>query len=134
MAVVPYLTFTDEAQQALDTYVEAFGAEVLGLTRFSEAGIPVPPGTENRIIQVVLSFAGGTVRMSDSFGDGTLGNGDRTAVAVEAPEDAIRRAFDLLAADGTVVNALQETFFSPAYGSVVDRFGVRWELAATAEK
>jgi PhnB protein len=43
-------------------------------------------------------------------------------------EDAVeaRRVFDALAEGGTVGMAFGETFWSPGYGSLTDRFGVPW--------
>jgi PhnB protein len=40
----------------------------------------------------------------------------------------VRRAFDALAEGGEVTQPLIETFFSPAFGTCVDRFGVSWML------
>jgi PhnB protein len=37
-----------------------------------------------------------------------------------------RRWFDQLADGGRVVNAFSETFWTPGYGSLVDKFGVPW--------
>jgi PhnB protein len=39
-----------------------------------------------------------------------------------------RRVFKALAKGGVVRMALQRTFWSPAFGVVVDRFGVPWEI------
>ena len=37
--------------------------------------------------------------------------------------------FNALAAGGTVKIPLQKTFWSSAYGLVVDRFGIPWEVS-----
>jgi len=39
-----------------------------------------------------------------------------------------RRVFAEMAEGGEVKAAMQETFWSPGYGILVDRFGVRWEV------
>ena len=41
------------------------------------------------------------------------------------PDDA-RRVFDQLAEGGTVAMPVSETFWSPAFGMVTDRFGIPW--------
>jgi PhnB protein len=40
------------------------------------------------------------------------------------------RVFDALGEGGKVTQALQETFFSPAFGMCVDRFGTPWMIVA----
>jgi PhnB protein len=44
-----------------------------------------------------------------------------------SPADA-HRIFAALAEGGTVQMAIQETFWSSAFGMVVDRFGILWEI------
>lgn len=48
-------------------------------------------------------------------------------VDVEGVEKA-RRIFTALADGGSVSMPVQETFWSPAFGVVVDRFGIPWEI------
>ena len=44
-------------------------------------------------------------------------------------EKVCERMFNALAAGGTVKIPLQKTFWSSAYGLVVDRFGIPWEVS-----
>jgi len=41
-----------------------------------------------------------------------------------------KRTFAILAEGGEVKLPLQQTFWSPAFGVVIDRFGVPWEVSA----
>jgi len=43
------------------------------------------------------------------------------------------RLFHALEAGGAVQMPLTETFFSPSFGMVADRFGVLWMILATPE-
>jgi PhnB protein len=47
--------------------------------------------------------------------------------------DDARTVFEALAEGGSVNQALTETFFSPAFGMCVDRFGTLWMVSAAAE-
>jgi PhnB protein len=38
------------------------------------------------------------------------------------------RIFQLLAKDGTVVMALEKTFWADRFGVLVDRFGIKWQI------
>ncbi|HET9943486.1 MAG TPA: VOC family protein, partial [Terriglobia bacterium] len=42
--------------------------------------------------------------------------------------DEADRLFHALAEDGTVTMPLQETFWTPRFGSVIDRFGISWAV------
>ncbi len=44
------------------------------------------------------------------------------------------RVFEALAEGGTVTQPLIETFFSPAFGICVDRFGTPWMITAEGEQ
>jgi len=44
----------------------------------------------------------------------------------------VQRVFEALAAGGEITQPLLETFFSPAFGMCVDRFGTPWMLSAEA--
>lgn len=46
-----------------------------------------------------------------------------------------QRVFDALSEGGTVAMAFGETFFSPGFGSLTDRFGIPWmvNIAPTAD-
>ena len=43
------------------------------------------------------------------------------------------RVFHALAENGEIRIPLQETFWSPSYGVLVDRFGVPWEISCEAQ-
>lgn len=63
--------------------------------------------------------------------DGTpheVGNNVTLAV-VNHDQNEIQTAFDTLKEEGSVKMDLQETFWSPCYGQVIDKFGIHWQLS-----
>lgn len=51
------------------------------------------------------------------------------SLSVDMPNaDSAQRAFDALAQGGQVQMSLGETFFSPCFGMLTDRFGVGWMI------
>ncbi len=50
----------------------------------------------------------------------------------DAPEHA-KRFYEALLEGGQVVMPLQETFWSPAYGIVSDKYGVYWNISTEVE-
>jgi PhnB protein len=63
--------------------------------------------------------------MSDGCDDKSKFDGFRLALTVPTEAEA-RKAFDALAAGGSVQMPLNKTFWSPCYGMVTDRFGLGW--------
>lgn len=51
-----------------------------------------------------------------------------TIAYVSSDEAAIRKAFEKLKAEGEVEMELQETPWSKAYGSLTDKFKVKWQF------
>jgi PhnB protein len=54
-------------------------------------------------------------------------------VGLDDPDEA-HRVFDALAAEGQVQMALGETFFSPAFGMCIDRFGTPWMVTVELQQ
>lgn len=131
MYVQPYLFFGGRAEEAVDFYKRALGAEVEMLMRFSESPEPpapgmVPPGAEDRVMHMCLRVGETQVMGSDGCGEGGQafqGFALSLTVADEAEAD---RVFTALADGGEVQMPLGKTFFSPCFGMVADRFGVSW--------
>ena len=44
-----------------------------------------------------------------------------------------KRIYEALREGGQVVMPLQETFWSPAYGIVADKYGVNWNISTEAK-
>ncbi|MFG1428243.1 VOC family protein [Roseixanthobacter glucoisosaccharinicivorans] len=131
MLVQPYLTFDGKCEEALAFYKTALGAEVDLLMRYSEAPEPPPPGmvvpgSENKIMHAsfkigesILMASDGGCRNSTSF------QGFSLSLAVASEAEA-QRVFTALSQGGQIQMPLGQTFFSPCFGMVADRFGISW--------
>ena len=130
-AITPYLFFGGRCDEALAFYREALGAEVEMVMRFNESPDPVPagmlqPGFEKKVMHASFRVRGIPLMASDGCDDRSVKfDGFRLALTVPAEAEA-RKAFDALAAGGSVQMPLGPTFWSPCYGMVTDRFGVGW--------
>lgn len=61
---------------------------------------------------------------------------DMASVSVNHPvadKASGQKLFDALAEGGTVMMPYEETFFSPAFGMVTDRFGTSWMIGVLTE-
>ena len=133
--MTPYLFFDGRAQEAIDFYRQALGAEVQMLMRFKDSPSPEhnPPGSGDKVMHSCLAIAGGPVMISDGKCAGRP-SFQGFALSYDAADEAdAQRRFAALAEGGQVQMPLGETFFARAFGMVADRFGVSWMVIAGAK-
>jgi len=129
-AITPYLTFGGRCEEALAFYRDALGAEVELLMRFDQSPESPPPGMlqagfEKKVMHCSFRVRGVLLMASDGCDDKSNFEGFRLSLQVPTEADA-RRAFDALAAGGTVQMPMTKTFWSPCFGMVTDKFGLGW--------
>jgi PhnB protein len=131
MHVQPYVFFNGRAEEAIEFYRRALGAEVQMLMRFKESPDPpppgmLPPGSENKVMHASLRFGETIVMVSDGRCAGQPEfQGFSLSIAV-ADAPTADRIFSALAEGGQVQMPLGQTFWSPRFGMVTDRFGLAW--------
>jgi PhnB protein len=138
MQVQPYLMFNGRCQEAVDLYRVVLGAEVEMLMRFSEAPDQPPPGVVppdwgDKIMHCCLKIGDTRVMASDGCAsEGFDFKGISLSASVTDAAEA-DRVFAALAAGGKVTMPLGQTFFSPRFGMLVDRFGLAWMVIVPQE-
>lgn len=126
------------AAEAIQFYEEALGAIILHRDTFAvtpeNPEFQLPPEAKDRIMHARLQIGESQLMLSDTYPGQPHQVGSHITIAVSAEDpDKARQIFDALAAGGRVDMPLQETFFSPAYGSVTDKFGVPFQIVVEAE-
>ena len=134
MTLQPYLFFDGRCDEAIDFYKRAVGAEVVMLMRFKDtpASAPQmhPPGMAERVMHARLRIGDATVFVSDGRCGGKP-KFDGFSLSITAPTTAeAERLFAALGEGGQVIMPMGQTFFSPRFGMVADRFGVPWQVIA----
>lgn len=132
-AVQPYLFFEGRAEEAIEFYKEALGAELEMLLRYSDSPEAPPPdklpaGTQNKIQHASIRVGSSTISLSDGHCSGTPAFKGFAITLVMHDVGEVERAFKALSVGGQPVQPLIATFFSPSFGMVVDKFGVMWML------
>jgi PhnB protein len=129
MSLHPYLFFTDTTRAAMTRYQEILGGD---LDIMSAADLPPGEDTpfetaDDFVIHAALTFGDGDLLMAsdDPTGDGSGVKGAALNLTLTDADEA-RRIFEAFADGGRIDMALGETFWSPLFGSCVDRFGVTW--------
>jgi PhnB protein len=98
------------------------------LMRFRESPDPgmVSPGSEEKVMHSSFRVGDAIVLASDGrCQENTNFQGISLTLSVADAAEAEKR-FGALADGGQVQMPLTETFFSPRFGMVADRFGVSW--------
>ena len=134
--VQAYLFFDGRCDEALEFYRQALGAEVEMLMRFKDSPEPAQcgSGSGDKVMHASFRIGGTTVMASDGRCEGKPSfQGFALALSVPTEAEADRR-FAALAKGGQVQAPLAKTFFSPRFGMVADRFGVRWMVIVPAEE
>jgi PhnB protein len=137
-AITPYLDFAGRCEEALKFYGQALGAKVEMMMRFNESPEPTPPGMlqagfETKIMHSSFSIDGVRLMATDGCNDKSKFDGFQLAFTV-ATEAEAHKAFNALAAEGSIVMPLCKTFWSPCFGMVTDKFNVRWMVMVPGEQ
>ena len=135
--IQPYLFFGGRCEEAIAFYKSALGAELEMQMKFNESPAPVPegmlaPGWEDKVMHASLRIGECVVMASDGCNadDGNFSGFSLSLVPSDATEAT--RLFEALSDGGTVLMPLGETFWSPCYGMVTDRFGLQWMISVMA--
>jgi len=130
--VQAYLFFDGKCEEAIEFYKKALGAEVNMLMRYKDSPEPPPPGRappdSNKVMHASFRVGETQIRASDGRCTGKPKfEGFALSITVPTESEADRR-FKALADGGKVQMPLTQTFFSPRFGMVADRFGVMWMI------
>lgn len=132
----PYLNFDGDGQEAVHFYTEVLGGELVGVMTYGEAedAEDLPENTRDMVMNAQINLkSGDTLMISDvppGMGMPNFQKGNNVSVTVLFDEiEEARSVFNKLSEGGKVGMELQETFWSPLYGSVTDRFGIEWQIS-----
>ncbi|MFP7254181.1 VOC family protein [Terribacillus goriensis] len=133
-----YIVTNGNGQEAVKLYEEALGAQVLHIQTFGEMpedpNHPIPAEAKDRVLHAHLKVGGNDLMLSDTFPGQPLELGDQVGIAVisSTPEET-KDVFEKLSGGGQIIMELQQTFWSPLYGQVKDKFGVTWQVSTADE-
>jgi len=125
--LTPYLSFRDNAREAMDFYQSVFGGELTRST-FGEFQVSEDPAETDKIMHSQLESPSGLVLMaSDTPNRIDLVAGSNFTVSLSGDDEAeLRGYWDKLAEGGTVSMPLEKAPWGDSFGQLIDRFGVGW--------
>ena len=130
-----YVFFDGTCAEAMRFYETTLGGKIEMMMTHKEspeAG-EIPPGSEDRILHARLVIGASALMASDSMvGQPYEGmKGFSLSLGYSTTEEA-KKIFDALAEGGQVTMPLGKTFWSEAFGMLVDRFGTPWMVSGGA--
>jgi len=134
LAVDVYLNFNGNCRDAAEYYAEVFQTEKPDIMTFGESpqdpSYQLPEEAKHLVMHTRLNLLGSNVMFSDVFPGMPFIQGNNISLAIVTKDiDQARHLFGKLQEGGSVRMELQETFWSKCYGSLVDKFGIEWQVS-----
>lgn len=123
----PYLSFRDNAREAMEYYQTVFGGELI-VSTFREFNASEDPAELDKVMHAGLSTATGFDLMASDTPasmDYTPGNNYSVSLSGE-DETELRGYWDKLVDGGSVTMPLEKAPWGASFGMCVDKFGVAW--------
>jgi PhnB protein len=123
----PYLSFRDNAKEAMTFYQSVFGGE-LTMSTFGEFHASEDVAEQDKIMHAMLTADNGMVLMgADTPGGMDYIPGNNISLSLSGSEEPeLRGYFAKLADGGTVAMPLEKAPWGDTFGMCQDKFGVDW--------
>ena len=130
----PYLSFRDNAREAMTFYESVFGGE-LEVSTFADFRASADPSEQDKIMHSQLETPDGLVLMAADTPDGMEYRPQAgVSVSLSGDDEArLRGYWDRLSEGGTVTMPFEKAPWGATFGMCVDRFGTSWMVNATAQ-
>ena len=130
----PYISFKDNARQAMEFYEGVFGGS-LSVNTFGEYGAQDTPEAD-KIMHAQLETEGGLTLMASDTPPGMEHNpGNAITVSLSGDDgDELRGYWDKLSEGGNVTMPLEKQMWGDEFGMCVDRFGISWMVNITQQQ
>jgi len=121
----PYISFKDNAREAMTFYQQALGGE-LTISTFGEYG--GDESVADGVMHAQLETPDGlTLMASDTPPGMPARSGDNITISLSGDDgDTLRSRFEALAEGGTIDVPLEKQVWGDEFGSLTDRFGIGW--------
>jgi len=132
--VEPMFQFDRQCEQAIELYKKAFGATVAAFMRFSDANPKDWQSNndddKNLIYHAQLMIGNQRILLCDNlFNDLPRGHSVYPVITFKTAAE-VRAAYDILVDGATIITPIGETTYCPCVATLVDKFGIHWDLMA----
>jgi PhnB protein len=133
MQVVPYLSFNGQCEDAFTLYAKCFGGTLGELHRYggSPMADQVPPDWSHKVMHGSVALGDRTLMGADMAHGYDAPKGFTLSVQTKDVAEA-ERIYRELSDGGSIIMALEKTFWAERFGMFTDRFGIPWTINCEA--
>ena len=131
LKVCPHLTFDGRCEEAFTFYQRALGGTVATMLTYGDSPMAdqVPEAMRDKVVHATLNLGDTELTGADVLPENyKKPQGFYVLLGTSDPGET-ERIFRTLADNGAVEMPVQKTFWSGAYGMLVDQFGIPWEIS-----
>lgn len=133
----PYLSFRDNAREAMTFYNTVFGG-TLEISTFADVPMPGNDGPADGVMHAMLNGDNGIILMGADTPPGMDYTPPTTSISLSGDDDATLRGYWAALCEGGELGVpLEVAPWGDAFGMVTDKFGIPWMVnisgAANAE-
>ncbi|GAA5189289.1 VOC family protein [Arthrobacter gyeryongensis] len=123
----PYISFRDNAKEAMTFYQSVFGGELTQST-FAEFHASEDPAESDKIMHSALKTDNGLLLMAaDTPNSMDYSPGNNISVSLSGDDEAeLRGYWDGLVDGGTVTVPMEKAPWGDIFGMLTDKFGIAW--------
>jgi PhnB protein len=132
--LTPYFMTNGNAKEMIQFYEKVLGATVSSTQTYGEMPMPFSDELKDCVAHAIVKVGETDLMFSDSpWKPSHTGDHLTLCISTNSVEKS-KYFFEALQQDGNVINPLEETPFSPAFGSVRDKFGVTFTIVTELDK
>jgi PhnB protein len=132
MNLTPYiaLRFNGQCGSAFKFYERCLGAKIVFILTWgnSPMAAQAPPGWGEKILHARITVGGTDLVGSDVLPEEYEPPRGFSVILEMNKHEEAERVFQALAENGTVHVPIQKTFWASLFGSLVDQFGIPWDI------
>jgi PhnB protein len=122
----PYISFRDNAREALQFYKSVFGG-TLTTNTFGEFGAADSPVADKIMHGQLETDSGYTLMAADTPPGMDYNPGDNITISLSGDDaDELRGYWERLSSGGKVTQPLEKQMWGDEFGSCIDKFGINW--------
>ena len=131
----PYISFRDNAKEAMSFYQSVFGGELTQST-FAEFHASEDPAESDKIMHSALKTDNGLLLMAaDTPNSMDYSPGNNISVSLSGDDEAeLRGYWDGLVDGGTVTVPMEKAPWGDIFGMLTDKFGIAWLVNVSGEQ
>ena len=134
MKLIPHFTFDGQSEEALNFYASVFNGKVEALIRYKDypscVSDTLSEADMNRLVYSSVSIGEGCKIDICDYEPGVKRSNESCIFMDVCYHDAaeLKRVYDAISVGGEIVMPLAKTEWSENFASVIDKFGIRWNL------